>query len=152
MLLPKYLLKASGPSSKQGFSESISYDYSGQDEINKRKDEAGQQSAARYKALYDGDVGGSVAAGQRIRGLLSSLKDITPVRVASYSSNTDTSGDSGGFEGAHDQPQPMTQIENKYATTGVRGVKPPDRRPGATRRRVNNNIMAGDPQDFSHMS
>lgn len=100
--LPPYLTRVQGSAPSQKQSESITYDYSGQDEINKRKDEASQLASSRYGALYSGDVAGSVGAGQRIRSLLSSLKDITPVRISSYSSSSDMDGGSGAIEGHHD--------------------------------------------------
>lgn len=122
MQLPKYLLRASGPSVDNDFSESVSYDYSGADEIQKRLDEAQQQSAARYKALYDGDIGGAVAAGHRIRDLLASLGSIAPVRVRDRSVSGGSKVDTGAFEGEHDQPAPMTNL------SGLAGE--PRRRPG----------------------
>lgn len=102
MLLPTHITRASGPSSSSNSSNSVSYDYSGLDEINKRKDEAGQLEAAKSKALYDGDVAGSMSAGKRIRGLLDSLREITPVRVSNTSSSTSSDSNSGGFEGEHE--------------------------------------------------
>jgi hypothetical protein len=102
MLYPTHITQATGPSSSSSSNSSISYDYSGLDEINKRKDEANQLGAAKWKALYDGDVGGSVAAGDRIRSLLSSLKDIKPVRVSSESSSSDSSRGATSFVGEHE--------------------------------------------------
>lgn len=99
MLYPTHITRMSGPSSSQSSSSSVSYDYSGLDEIAKRKDEARQLGAAKWKALYDGDVGGSVAAGDRIRSLLSSLSEIQPVRVASSSSSGSSDSKSGTIEG-----------------------------------------------------
>jgi hypothetical protein len=74
------------------------------DEINKRKDEAAQLAGSRYQALYGGDVAGSVGAGQRIRSLLSSLKDIKPVRISSISSSSNMDGGSQAIQGHHEHP------------------------------------------------
>lgn len=103
MLFPTHLTRASGPSSSQSSSGSVSYDYSGLDEINKRKDEAGQLEVAKFKALYDGDVSGSLAASKRIRGLLNSLADLPPVRVSSQSSSSSADSSAGAFEGQHEE-------------------------------------------------
>jgi len=146
MLLPKYLLKASGPSRDQNVSESVAYDYSGADEIQKRQDEASQQAAARYKALYDGDVAGSVAAGQRIRDLLSSLASIQPVRIARLERGGGVDASAGAFEGKHDEPQPMTKIDGNYSTAGVRGKKPPNKQRPATRSESMSRVLAGEPK------
>lgn len=162
MLLPKYLLRASGPSSDQNFSESVTYDYSGADEIQKRQDEASTQAAARYKALYDGDIGGSVSAGQRIRDLLSSLGSIQPVRVARSDVSGGNEFTSGAFEGAHDQqmnppprmatpPHSSTAPRRSYSTKGFAGRKPTDRKTAAVRNQRMSNVAAGDPQDFSNV-
>lgn len=147
MLLPTHLLRYSGPSADSDYGTSVSYDYSGAEEIQKRQDEAAQQSAARYKALYDGDVAGSVASGHRIRDLLSSLKDIDPVRVSNVETNVGSKFDTGAFEGQHEQPQAMTKVD---ATPGGTAMRP------ASKRKPNNNIarhgkpaghlMAGEPK------
>lgn len=117
MQLPSHITRMSGPSSSSSSNSSISYDYSGLDEINKRKDEANQLGAAKWKALYDGDVGGSVAAGDRIRSLLSSLKDIKPVRVSSESSSSDSSSGAASFEGEHED------LERIRAEAKAQGAK-----------------------------
>lgn len=101
--LPPYLTSIQSSAPSQSQSESINFDYSGMDEIRKRKDEASQLASAKWQSLYGGDVAGSVGAGQRIRSLLSSLKDIQPVRVASYSSNSSMDGGSQTVSGHHGQ-------------------------------------------------
>lgn len=102
--MPPYITGAKATTNAPSSSESISYDYSGLDEIRKRQDEANQLGIGRYQQLYGGDVAGSVGAGQRIRSLLSSLKDIEPVRVSSVSSSQDMGGGSTEITGEHDEP------------------------------------------------
>lgn len=102
MQLPTHITRMAGPSSSANASSSVSYDYSGEDTIQKRQDEASQMHAARRKALYDGDVSGALAAGDRIRTLLDSLASIRPVRVASESSSSSFDKGSSAFEGEHD--------------------------------------------------
>lgn len=136
--LPPYLTRVQGSAPSQKQSESITYDYSGQDEINKRKDEASQLASSRYGALYSGDVAGSVGAGQRIRSLLSSLKDITPVRISSYSSSSDMDGGSQSIEGHHDEDAaPAMQY------------LPPNRMASGLRKRVMHNVLAGEPRQMN---
>ena len=102
--LPTYLTSVRRTVNAPSSSESVTYDYSGQDEIRKRQDEASKLSLGRFQQLYDGDVSGSVASGQRIRDLLSSIKSIQPVRVASSSSSSDMGGGSAEITGSHDEP------------------------------------------------
>lgn len=102
MQLPTHITKAAGPSSSANASRSVSYDYSGEDTIQKRRDEASQMQAARRKALYDGDVSGALAAGDRIRTLLDSIATIRPARVASESSSSSFDRRATQFEGEHD--------------------------------------------------
>lgn len=103
--LPTYLTNVRTSTNAPSSSESVSYDYSGADEIAKRKDEARQLAVGRYQQLYGGDVAGSVGAGQRIRDLLSSIKEIAPVRVSSTSSSSDGGGSSRELSGTHDEPR-----------------------------------------------
>jgi hypothetical protein len=145
--LPPYLTRVQQSTNAPSSSESISYDYSGLDEIRKRQDEANQLGIGRYQQLYGGDVAGSVGAGQRIRSLLSSLKDIEPVRVASYSSSQDMGGGSTEVSGEHDEPkEEKPAMQPTYDTRGVSGFKPPNKQTAKTRARVNNNILAGSPR------
>jgi len=85
------------------------------DEINKRKDEAAKASDDRYQQLYGGDVAGSVASSHRIRSLLDSLKDITPVRISSYSNSTDMDGNGGEIGGHHGEDEPPRYGKRKPA-------------------------------------
>jgi hypothetical protein len=128
MLYPTHLTAVTGPTSSSSSRSSTSYDYSGQDEINKRKNEAGQLTAAKKKMLYDGDVGGSMAAIDRIRTLLASLKDITPVRLASESSESSSSVDGADIQGYH----------------GSSLYDPP-----VTRGKPRQNAMAGEPRTMN---
>ncbi len=141
--MPPYLTRVQQSTNAPSSSESISYDYSGLDEIRKRQDEANQLGIGRYQQLYGGDVAGSVSSGQRIRSLLSSLKDIEPVRVASISSSQDMGGGSTEVAGQHDEP---TEEKPSYSTTGFASVKPPNKQKAATRARTNSNILAGSPR------
>lgn len=90
----EYTTRFSGAGGSSSSGGSVSYDYSGLDEIRKRQNEANQLAVARQAQLYDGDIKGSMTGGQRIRYLLSSLSDIEPVRVSSVSKNN-SSSDSG---------------------------------------------------------
>lgn len=101
MIPPTHVTSYKAPSSRSSSNSSYQLDYSGLDEIRKRQDEAGATSAARFKALYDGDVGGSVAAGRRIRDLLSSIGSIEPVRMSSYSSSSSSDSDGPVIGGEH---------------------------------------------------
>lgn len=101
MQFPDRLTKYSGPSGSRSQSESVSYDYSGADEIRKRKDAAGELGTSKWKALYDGDVSGSIESGRRIRDLMDSIKSIQPVRVASISSSSNSSNSGDSLEGYH---------------------------------------------------
>lgn len=130
--LPPYLTNVRTSTNAPSSSESISYDYSGADEIQKRQDEARQLAVGRYGQLYGGDVAGSVGAGQRIRDLLSSIKDIAPVRVSSSSSSRDGGGGSSELSGTHDEPD-----EQRPAAPA--GVVVKSRTP-----------LAGNPQGFGN--
>jgi hypothetical protein len=136
--LPPYLTRAQSSAPSQSQSESISYDYSGQDEINKRKDEASQLAGSKYQALYGGDVAGSVGAGQRIRSLLSSLKDIQPVRINSISSSSNMDGGSQAIEGHHD-------ADSAPDSPAV----PPNRMNSGLRKKVMSNVLAGQPRQMN---
>lgn len=134
MLLPTHITKYSGPSTSQSQSSSTSYDYSGLDEINKRKDEANQLAIARQAQLYDGDVKGSLSSGQRIRSLLSSLKDIAPVRVASQSDSSDSRYDAADFEGVHGDPPPRMPAGGMSQATRQRNQRMANQLAGEPRR------------------
>lgn len=101
MIFPTHVTSYKAPGSQSSSSEDYSLDYSGLDEIRKRQNEASATNAARYKALYDGDVGGSVSAGRRIRDLLSSIGSIEPVRVSSYRSSSSSDSDGPVIGGEH---------------------------------------------------
>lgn len=101
MQFPDRLTKYSGPSGSQSQSESTSYDYSGADEIRKRKDAASDLATSKWKSLYDGDVSGSIESGRRIRDLMDSIRTIQPVRIASTSSSSNSSNSGDSLEGYH---------------------------------------------------
>lgn len=139
--LPPYLTRVQSSAPSQDQSESINYDYSGQDEILKRKDEASQLAGSRYQALYAGDVAGSVGAGQRIRSLLASLKDIKPVRISSYSSSSKMDGGSGAIEGHHNaDAAPDSPDVTRVAA---------NRMPSGLRKKVMSNVLAGAPRKMT---
>lgn len=101
MIFPSHVTSYKAPGASSSGSESYTLDYSGLDEIRKRQNEASATNAGKYKALYDGDVGGSVSAGRRIRDLISSIGSIEPVRMASYSSNSSSNSDGPVIGGEH---------------------------------------------------
>jgi hypothetical protein len=101
MIFPSHITSYKAPGSSSSGSESYSLDYSGLDEIRKRQNEASATNAGRYKALYDGNPGDAIAAGQRIRDLLGSLNSIEPVRMSSYSSNSSSNADGPVIGGEH---------------------------------------------------
>lgn len=145
--MPPYLTRVQQSTNAPSSSESISYDYSGLDEIRKRQDEANQLGIGRYQQLYGGDVAGSVSSGQRIRSLLSSLKDIEPVRVSSVSSSQDMGGGSTEIMGQHDEPK--QEQPQKPATNTV--VVAPKKKPAAKAPTYgiaerSRSQMAGDPR------
>lgn len=121
MQLPTHLTRVQTSTDAPSSSESVSYDYSGLDEIRKRQDEANKLGIARYQQIYGGDVPGSVASGHRIRSLLSSLQDIEPVRVASVSSSQNMGGGSTEVEGEHSGAieTPEAAAERKKANKAV---------------------------------
>ena len=144
---PPYITGAKQSTDAPSSSESISYDYSGLDEIRKRQDEANQLGVGRYQQLYGGDVAGSVSSGQRIRSLLSSLKDIAPVRISSISSSQNMGGGSTEIMGQHDEPkqeQPSRPATNTVVVPQKK--KPAAKAPtyGVTER--SRTLMAGDPR------
>ena len=136
--LPTYLTSARSTFNAPSASESVTYDYSGQDEILKRQDEARKLELGRYQQLYGGDVAGSVASGQRIRDLLASIKSIEPVRIASRSSSADGGGSSSAVEGDREDPAPAPQM------------LPPNRMRSGVRAKAMSNSIAGNPKGFGN--
>jgi hypothetical protein len=115
----------SAPRSESQSSLSETYDYGGLEDHLKRQDAVGAMRDAKFAALYSGDVAGSVSAGNKIRELLSAVRQNAPgaternpnqiaaplVRVASRSTSSSNSGGGGGFkqaeqDGAGVPPQP----------------------------------------------
>lgn len=72
------LTKYSAPSQRGETSRSATYDYSGLDDHIKRQDAVSALKGEKFSALYGGDVAGSVAAGQKIRGLVDHLRLTAP--------------------------------------------------------------------------
>lgn len=101
MNFPSHITSYKAPSSQSSGSDSYSLDYSGLDEIRRRQNEASATNAARYKAIYDGNLSEAVMAGKRIRDLLGSMQGIEPVRMSSYSSNSSSSADGAAVGGEH---------------------------------------------------
>lgn len=115
----------SAPRSESQSSLSETYDYGGLEDHLKRQDAVGAMRDAKFAALYGGDVAGSVSAGNKIRELLSAVRQNAPgaterdpnkivaplVRVASRSTSSSSGMGGGGFkqaaqDGAGVQPQP----------------------------------------------
>lgn len=115
MQAAQYSTTFSAPGGSSSRSSSTSYDYGGQDEILKRLNEANQLGVARQGQLYDGDIKGSMVGGQRIRYLLSSLKDITPVRISSQSDSSSSNADGGSVQQSvtHPAEPPITSSDGE---------------------------------------
>jgi hypothetical protein len=152
--MPPYITGVRQDTNAPSSSESISYDYSGLDEIRKRQQQASELASGKWAQLYSGDIAGSVTSGQRIRSLLSSLNDIEPVRISSYSSNQDMGGGSSELTGSHDEPsqdRPNSQ-RRSYETTGVAGRKTPNKQRPPARASAMSHVLAGEPRIFPGMS
>jgi hypothetical protein len=92
------------------YSESFSFDHTGQDIAQKRGDELSQLAAQQAKSLTDGDIGASLAQRRRIKDLQGyinaykfggpyngSFGEVIPGRrVTSTSMSSSSSGGSGG--------------------------------------------------------
>lgn len=125
MQFPAFIKSYKAPDSSSSSSSSASYDYSGLDEHLKRQEMLAGQRDAKFGALYNGDVAGSVAAGSRVRDLLKAIRMHAPgaderdpiqmvnplVRVSSTSSSTSNSSDGGSWGGdnEHGQVAPLPQ-------------------------------------------
>jgi hypothetical protein len=144
--LPPYLTSARRTVSAPGLRSSTTYDYSGSDEILKRKKEAGDLSAAYSDQLMN-DPLASVSTGHRIRNLLSSLNEIAPVRIAGQSQDYDGPSESAELGGTHDEPK-----ENRPAGSPsvVAGYKPPNRQNSGFRKKAMSNNIAGNPQGIGN--
>lgn len=73
-----YQSRSGGGGRTRQSSGSTTYDYSGLEEHLKRQDAISQLGGQKFAALYGGDIAGSVDAGNRIRGLLSSVRANAP--------------------------------------------------------------------------
>lgn len=133
--LPPYVTSVRRTVNAPSASSSTTYNYDGLDEIRKRQNEANQLAVGRYQQLYGGDVAGSVASGQRIRDLLSSISSIEPVKVASQSSSSDMGGRSIDVTGSHEEP-------------GATEYLPPNRMKSGARKKSMSNSVAGNPRGF----
>jgi hypothetical protein len=151
----------SAPRAESQSSFSESYDYSGLEDHLKRQDAVGAMRDAKFAALYGGDLAGSVSAGNKIRELLSAVRQNAPgaternpnqiaaplVRVASRSTSSSSGMGGGGFkqaeqDGAGFQPQqnnppPQRQREKDEAPlppplpAGAPMAPPPPKRYGS---------------------
>lgn len=113
----QYLTRSAGPTSSQDSRMSRTLDYSGLEDHAKRIDLLPQMQSQKFAALYDGDIPGSVAAGQRIRSLIDSIKNPRQplVRVAGESASSSAESRGPVMEG-----QPMQfPIENNGKAGGV---------------------------------
>lgn len=144
---PFYSNTYSAPGGSSSRSSSTSYDYSGADEILKRANEANQLAVARQGQLYDGDIKGSMVGGQRIRYLLSSLKDITPVRVSSQSDSSSSNADGGSMkqEYAPGVEPPVTSSDTKTPPSQAATPARPPRPAGTTARQTHSVAKTGRP-------
>lgn len=143
---PPYLTSARRTVSAPGLRSSATYDYSGADEILKRKKEAGDLSAAYSDQLMN-DPLASVSTGQRIRNLLSSLNEIAPVRIASQSQDYDGPSDSAEFGGTHEEPKESRPASSPVV---VAGYKPTNKQKSAVRNKTMSNNIAGNPQGIGN--
>jgi hypothetical protein len=136
---PQRLTRIEGPEYSNDSDISESYDYSGLDEQLKRQDEIGKLHNAKYGQLYEGDIPGSVAAGQRIRGLLKQVRAFAPnateqdpfqtvkplVLPDHYSSSTGSSTKGPVLEGEGHQPLNIPNAPIKSHMPFVKNPKKP---------------------------
>lgn len=113
------------PSGQQSSSSGVNYDYSGADQILKRKDAISELQNAKLKALYEGDIAAGLSAGQRIRDLRASLSEIAPVRIESESSKSEV-----GFQGPKLQTHAPKEDEGDAPEKDEQAVFLPRRRRG----------------------
>lgn len=155
--------KYSFPSSSSSSSRSTSYDYSGFDDLVKRQDALGATRDARFSALYNGDIAGSVSAGNKVRDLLSAIRAhapgatehsaiqaVTPlVRVSSQSSSSNSDYDAGGAEFAGNDNSAMSVPDTKSAAAAAPAASPkPQEKPVALPQaggRMNRRSMTAPP-------
>lgn len=127
MQLPPHLTRYSGPSTSTGRSLHLSLDYSGADDVAKKIDQLPQAQAAKFAALYGGDIAGSVAADHRIRDLLDAINNPrTPLtRISSIASAS--SGDASGpsFTGEHPTFDMQTPAGEQTAIAPLPPMPPP---------------------------
>lgn len=134
MLPAPLVTRWSAPSASSSSSDSVSYDYSGFDDLVKRQDALGALRDNKFASMYSGDVPSAVTAGNKIRDLLVAIRHhapgaterqpvqlVTPlVRTASRSSSTNNSM-SGGDMHFGNRPDVNVPPANN---------PPPDARPG----------------------
>lgn len=103
MQLPPQLTRYSGPSASRSLSSSVSLDYSGADDLDKNRSLLPAAQAAKYAALYSGDIPGSIAAQHRIRDLLDAINNPRQPLVRPHSRSQSVSDDTSGptFAGEH---------------------------------------------------
>jgi hypothetical protein len=89
----------------QSTSSSSSYDYGGQDLVHKVGDDLSQANAAKFSALYNGDISGALATGRRIADL------------SGYINAYKASGGAGGFyNGVFGEVVPRTRLSNQSSS------------------------------------
>lgn len=87
------------PDFQQSSQSSRRYDYTGADQLLKRRDAIADLEASKLGALYDGDVKAGIEAGKKIRSLRASLAGIEPVRLESEGSEVSVRRDGGAVKG-----------------------------------------------------
>jgi hypothetical protein len=129
MIFPSHITSYKAPGSQSSSSEDYSLDYSGLDEIRKRRDAASELEGEKQGALYRGDLEGSMKAGRRIKSLLSEIGNIEPVRLSSYRSSGSSDADGEVFGGEHadlEYLKAMAQMAGNRGGAG--GGAPPAQR------------------------
>jgi hypothetical protein len=116
-----YVTRLDLPATASSSGSDVQYDWSGADQLLKRRDALGELKAAKYKALYEGDNPGGVTAERRIRDLLASMENIQPVRVSRSSVEAKSQLDRGAVHGTHNPPK---QDEEKKEEEKKDGAPP----------------------------
>ena len=106
-----------GGSSGSSSSSSTTYDWSGQDMIDKLNMAAAEAESQKQKDLYDGNVSGSLSGGQRIRLLKQQASQIQPVRIHSVGTDRSSNSHSPGYKEEYGlPPEPLSAVpQNKPA-------------------------------------
>jgi hypothetical protein len=107
---PTNLTRYISPSASQSSGSTASFDYSGQDDLSKRKDALAQVRSKQFVDLYSGNIPGSVENSHVIRDLLDAINNPrTPLaRVSSVRNDSASDVRGPSFEG-DSPPIPMPQ-------------------------------------------